>query len=295
MFRREAVVDDNRRDMQPPWKERLDSLRIKDLGEIFGTPKPVIGMVHCWPMPGAPGYSGYGVDTVVEHALRDAEALAEGGVDGLIVENMWDIPFRAGSSVQPESIAAHAVVARAVGDAVDLPLGINLVHNGGTALLGIAIASGASFIRVCMFTGAGVWDGGQWDEGSAPELMRRRAELHAGHVKILADVDKKHSVRFPGIDLATHVEWTRFFGADALIVSGRMTGDAPDLGKVREAKALAGDRPLLIGSGADTSNIAAFMDVADGVIVGSSIKHDGECSSPVDVERVRRFVAAARG
>jgi membrane complex biogenesis BtpA family protein len=276
--------------MTPSWKTRLDSLRLRDLTEIFRVSKPIVGMVHCWPMPGAPGYTGYGVQTVVEHAVRDAEALAEGGVDGLIVENMWDVPFRAGSHIQPESIAAHAVVAAAVGRAVDLPLGINVVHNGGVVLLGIALAAGASFMRVCMFTGAGVWDAGDWDEGCAADLMRRRAELRAEPVKIFADVDKKHSVRFPGIDLATHVEWTRFFGADALIVSGRMTGDAPDLEKVREAKALAGDTPVLIGSGTDESNVAAFLGVADGAIVGTSLKVDGRCENPVDVDRVRRLV-----
>jgi membrane complex biogenesis BtpA family protein len=281
--------------MTPPWKAHLDSLQIRDLRDIFRTAKPVIGMVHCWPMPGAPGYTGYGMQPIIDNALRDAHALAEGGVDGVIVENMWDIPFRAGPHIQPESIAAHAVVAAAVRRAIDLPLGINLVHNGGVALLGIALASGANFIRVCMFTGAGVWDAGEWDEGCAADLLRRRAELHATHIKLFADVDKKHSVRFPGIDLATHIEWTRFFGADALIVSGRMTGDAPDLAKVREAKALAGDRPLLIGSGADERNISALMSVADGVIVGSSIKEGGRCENPVDVERVRRFVQAARG
>jgi hypothetical protein len=279
----------------PPWKARLDALRINDLGDIFGTPRPVIGMVHCWPLPGAPGYAGYGLDTIIEHAISDARALAEGGVDGLIVENMWDIPFRAGPHVAPESIAAHAVVARAVREAVRLPLGINLVHNGGVALLGIALAAGASFIRVCMLTGAGVWEAGSWDEGCAAELLRRRKELGAEHIKILADVDKKHSVRFPGIDLATHIEWTRFSGADALIVSGRMTGDAPDLGKVREAKRLSGDRPLIIGSGATEENVAAFLGVADGVIVGSSIKEGGRIENPVDAARVRRFVEAARG
>jgi hypothetical protein len=146
-----------------------------------------------------------------------------------------------------------------------------------------------------MFTGAGVWDAGSWDEGCAADLLRRRKELHAEHVKIFADVDKKHSVRFPGIDLATHIEWTRFFGADALIISGRMTGDAPDLAKVRQARALSSDRPILLGSGTAEQNIAAFMEVADGVIVGSSIKADGAIANPVDVERVRRFVRAAGG
>ncbi len=282
--------------MTPAWKSRLDALRLNDLGELFrGQTKPILGMVHCWPLPGAPGYSGYGMGTIIEHALADARALAEGGVDGLIVENMWDIPFRAGSHIAPESIAAHAVVARAVRDAIDLPLGINLVHNGGTALLGIAIAAGASFIRVCMFTGAGVWEAGSWDEGCAAELMRRRKELDAEHIKIIADVDKKHSVRFPGIDLATHIEWTRFSGADALIVSGKMTGDAPDIEKIRAAKTLAKECPVFIGSGATEENVGAFLSVADGIIVGSSIKENGRIEEPVDVARVRRLVAAARG
>lgn len=280
--------------MIPPWKQHADAIRINDLGEIFGTKKPVIGMVHAWPMPGAPGYDGSGMDAIIEHAVADARALQEGGCDGLIVENMWDIPFRAGSHIPPESIAAHAVVARAVRAVAKVPMGINLVHNGGVALLGIAIASGASFIRVCMFTGAGVWDAGTIDEGCAADLMRRRRDLNAEHIKILADVDKKHSVRFPGIDLATHIEWTRFFGADAMIVSGRMTGDAPALDKVREAKQMAGDTPVLLGSGTDEKNIGAFMTVADGVIVGSSIKQEGDIARPVDARRVRAFVEAAR-
>ncbi|MCE2853526.1 MAG: BtpA/SgcQ family protein [Roseiflexaceae bacterium] len=281
--------------MPPAWKRRLDALQIDSLADMFRTAKPIIGMVHCWPMPGAPGYNGYGMQTIIEHAVADAKALIAGGCDGLIVENMWDIPFRAGAHIPPESIAAHAVVAAAIRAVCPLPMGINLVHNGGVALLGIALAAQADFIRVCMFTGAGVWDAGSIDEGCAADLMRRRSELHAEHIKILADVDKKHSVRFPGIDLATHIEWTRFFGADALIISGRMTGDAPDVAKVREAKQLAGDRPIIIGSGADAHNIAAFMQVADGVIVGSSIKYAGDIAEPVDEARVRQFVAAARG
>lgn len=281
--------------MTPTWKARLDALKLRDLGDIFGARRPILGMVHCWPLPGAPGYTGYGLDTIIDHAIRDARALADGGVNGLIVENMWDIPFRAGPNLPPESIAAHAVVARAVGQAVPLPLGINLVHNGGVACLAIAIAAGARFMRVCMLAGAGVWEAGEWDEGCAPDLLRRRKELGAEHIKIFADVDKKHSVRFPGIDIETHIDWTRFSGADALIVSGRMTGHAPELDKVRRAKALAGDAPLLLGSGVTEENVAAFLDVADGVIVGSSIKEDGRCENPVDPVRVRRFVTAARG
>jgi hypothetical protein len=279
----------------PAWKRRMEDLRLKSLSEMFGVEKPIIGMVHLWPLPGAPGYTGYGIQTIVDHALRDAEALVEGGVDGLIVENMWDWPYYVGTDVKPEAIAAQAVAARKVVEAVDVPVGINVIHNGGVVELAIAVASGAKFIRVCILTGGRLWDTGELDQGCAADLLRKRKELHAEEVKLFADVDKKHSIPFPGMDLATHIEWTRFYGADALIVSGRMTGDAPDLEKVRRAKELAGDCPVLLGSGTNEANIAEFLRYADGAIVGTSLKGDGIGENPVDVERVRRYMAAARG
>lgn len=278
---------------KPEWKQALERPRLKSLADLFGVPKPVIGMVHLWPLPGAPGYSGYGMGTIIENALRDAEALVEGGVDGLMVENMWDLPYYVGGDVKPEAMTAQAVAAAEVVKRMPLPVGINVIHNGGVVCLAIAVAAGARFLRVCILTGARLWDTGELDHGCAAELLRKRKELQADDIHIFADVDKKHSVAFPGLDLATHIEWTEFYGADALIVTGRMTGSAPDLEKVREARRLA-TRPLLIGSGATEENITAFLQYADGVIVGSSLKKDGVMENPVDAARVRRFVEAVR-
>jgi len=279
--------------MTAEWRERLDSLRLRSLREMFGVEKPIIGMVHLWPLPGAPGYTGYGMEAIVERALRDAEALVEGGVDGLIVENMWDLPYYVGRDVPPEAIAAQAVAAREVVKAVDVPVGVNVIHNGGRVTLAIAVAAGADFIRVCLLTGARVWDTGEFDHGCAAELLRARKSLGAEHIKIFADVDKKHSVPFPGIDLATHIEWTEFYLADALIVSGKMTGAAPELEKVKRAKEVA-HRPVLLGSGTTAENIAQFLRYADGAIVGTALKVDGIAENPVDVERVKRYMEAAR-
>lgn len=282
----------------PEWKQAMNGPRLKRLEDLFGVPKPVIGMVHLWPLPGAPGFMGngpgYGMQRIVDEALREADALVAGGVDGLMVENMWDLPFRVGQAVQIESATAQAVAAAAVVKAhPKLPVGINVIHNGGVVCLAIALAAGAKFIRVCIFTGARVWDTGEFDQGCAAELLRKRKELDAGHIHIFADVDKKHSVAFPGIDLATHISWTEFYGADALIVSGKMTAEAPDASDVSEAKRLA-KKPVLIGSGADEKNVGELLQQADGVIVGSSLKKDGVMENPIDPERVRRFVAAAR-
>ncbi len=276
------------------WKERLDGLQLGSLAEMFGQEKPIIGMVHLWPLPGSPGYHGYGMDTILDRARRDAEALVEGGVDGLIVENMWDLPFYVGEDVQPEAVTAQAVVAYEIKKMVaPMPVGVNVIHNGWRAELAIAIAAGLDFIRVCILTGARLWDTGDWGRGYAADLLRRRKELGAEHLKLFADVDKKHSVPFPGLDLETHIEWTEFYRADALIVSGRMTGAAPPLDKVRAAKEAA-RRPILMGSGTNAENIAAFLQYADGAIVGSSIKVDGVAENPVDVERVRRYMDAVR-
>jgi membrane complex biogenesis BtpA family protein len=278
------------------WKERLDSLRLDSLSELFGVTKPVIGMVHLWPLPGAPGYVGYGIDTILDHARRDAAALLEGGVDGLIVENMWDLPYYSGGEVPLESVTAQAVAARAIVEMArqasrPVPVGVNVIHNGAAAELAIAIAAGAAFIRVCILTGARLWDTGDLDYGCAANLLRRRKELEAENVKLFADVDKKHSVAFPGLDLETHIEWTEFYRADALIVSGRMTGAAPTLDKVRQTKELA-TRPVLMGSGTTAENIASFLQYADGAIVGSSLKVDGVAENPVDIQRVRRYMEA---
>ncbi len=281
------------RNMIPEWKERLDNLRLKSLQEMFGVEKPIIGMVHLLPLPGAPGYDSYGMEAVIEHALRDAEALISGGVDGLMVENMWDLPYYVGLDVPPEEMTSQAVAARAVVEAVDVPVGINVIHNGGRVTLAIAVAAGADFIRVCLLTGARVWDTGEFDRGCAAELLRWRKNLGAEHIKLFADVDKKHSVAFPGIDLATHIEWTDFYLADALIVSGKMTGDAPELEKVRRARALT-TRPILMGSGTTADNVAQFLQYADGAIVGTALKVDGIAENAVDVERVGRYMEAVR-
>jgi membrane complex biogenesis BtpA family protein len=272
------------------WKERLDEIRLDSLTDLFGVEKPIIGMVHLWPLPGAPGYTGTGMDLILNHARHDAKALLEGGVDGLIVENMWDLPYYVGTDVQLEAVTAQAVAARAIREMVDVPVGVNVIHNGWLAELSIAVAAGLDFMRVCILTGARLWDTGELNSGCAADLLRKRKELGAEHIKLFADVDKKHSVPFPGLDLETHIEWTEFYRADALIVSGRMTGSAPPLDKVRRAKEAA-TRPILMGSGTNADNIADFLQYADGAIVGSSLKVDGIAENPVDVDRVRRYMS----
>ncbi len=280
--------------MYEEWAKKLYGKRLKSLEEIFGVKKPIIGMVHLMPLPGSPGYGDYGMNTIIDRALRDAEALVNGGVDGIMVENMWDLPYYVGNKIPPEEIAAQTVVAKEVVKAVDIPIGINVIHNGGRVTLSIAMAVGAKFIRVCLYTGALVWDTGEFDRGNAADLLRLRKDLGAENIKIFADVCKKHAVMFPGIDLETHVTWTDFYLADAIIITGKMTGLPARLEEVKKAKELAPDCPVLVGSGTNKNNIAEFLKYADGAIVGTSVKEKGVTQNPVDVQRVKEYMKVVR-
>lgn len=271
------------------WAKKLYGKRLDSLEDLFGIEKPIIGMVHLLPMPGTPGCN-HDVDTIIETALEDAEKLEEGGVDGMIVENMWNIPYFVGSDIPPETISVQSVAARKVVENVDVPVGANVIHNAGRGDLAVAIASESDFMRICLLTGAQVWDTGEFNGGVAAELTRLRKYLDAEDIHIFADVDKKHSKMFPGIDIQTHAIWSEYYLADALIVTGEMTGSPAIIEDVKAVREVT-DRPILMGSGMNKENISDFLRHADGAIVGTTFKEGGLTENPVKVERVREFMS----
>jgi predicted TIM-barrel enzyme len=109
------------------WRKDLDSHRLNDLGELFSKPKPVIAMVHVPPLPGSVRYTGYSMQQIIDFAINDAQTLVKGGVDGLIVENMWDLPYAVGTDVSPEQQCAQTAAAAEVVKTVDIPINIDIV------------------------------------------------------------------------------------------------------------------------------------------------------------------------
>ena len=256
----------------------------------------MVGVVHLLPLPGAPRWGG-DFAAILDRARGDLLALAEGGVDAAIVENFGDAPFRPGA-VEPESIAAMARVLTELGPLTPLPLGVNVLRNDPAAALALAAVCGGpdAFIRVNVHTGAMVTDQGII-EGRADRTLRRRAELGAGgRVAILADVLVKHAAPLAPLAIEDAARDAVERGlADGLIVTGLGTGRATDLDDARRVRAALPDVPLFVGSGVTPENARETLDVADGAIVGTALKAGGVTSAPVDVERVRRFVAAAKG
>jgi uncharacterized protein len=254
--------------------------------------KIVIGMVHLRPLPGSPRFAGT-MQSIVLAAVRDARALAEGGVHGVMVENFGDVPFHPGA-VPPHTVAAMTACAAAVRATVDLPIGINVLRNDGRSALAVALACGASFVRVNVLCGARVADQGIL-QGQAHDLLRDRVALGASHVRILADVDVKHSAPLADRGVADEVDDTVRRGlADGVIVSGAGTGKSTSVGKLHAVKSAAGTTPVFVGSGITAESINEYAPHADGFIVGTSFKEDGDVDAPIDVERVRALMAQVR-
>ena len=262
--------------------------------ETFGTAKPVIGVIHLLPLPGSSRWGGE-LEEVLSRAEQEAAALSSGGVDGIIVENFFDAPF-AKDSVDVATACAMTLAVKRIIAVCELPVGVNVLRNDGMTALAVAASSGAQFVRVNVLSGAMVTDQGII-EGDARALHLYRRQLMAQSTcQIFADVMVKHAYPLgAGSDIGSAAKDTVHRAlADALIVSGEATGSAPCLEDLQKVRRAVPDSSILVGSGATVDNVAELLQVADGIIVASSLKRKGILSNPVDVERVRVFVEAAR-
>lgn len=233
------------------------------------------------------------MDEILRHVLRDAETLAANGVDGLMLENFGDVPFTAGS-VPAMTVASLTRLANEVRQRFSLPLGINVLRNDAVAALSIAASVGASYIRVNVLSGVRVTDQGIVT-GQAYDLLRLREQLSADKVRILADVDVKHSAPITRRPLAEETEELVLrAGADGVIVSGTATGKPINLTDLPEVVAAAQGRPVFVGSGVSVETLPRLLPFCQGLIVGSSLKPGGNIETPVSPELVRQLVAAVR-
>ena len=247
-------------------------------------------MLHLPALPGSPGHS-LRMQEIRDWVLRDAETLAAGGVDGFILENFGDAPFYP-DAVPPHTVAFMAVLGRDVKTRFDQPLGVNVLRNDAQSALAVATAAGAQFMRVNVYTGARLTDQGII-QGKAHELLRYRKLLGAD-IAVAADVAVKHSVSLGPHELLDEVEETILRGrADAIIISGTATGKETRLEDLKVAKDAAGDTPVFCGSGANLSNLADIFKSSDALIVGTALKRNGVSTNPVDLSRVKKFMADA--
>lgn len=251
----------------------------------------LIGVIHLPPLPGSPRYQG-SLGAILDQAAADALALEAAGFEAAILENFGDAPFFPGR-VPPITVAAMTAAALAAkGAASTLELGVNVLRNDAEAALSVAVAAGARMIRINVHAGARLTDQGVV-EGRAFETLRLRRELGAEHLRLLCDVDVKHSAALAPRPIAEEAEEIAGRGlADAILVTGSGTGRAvlhKHLDDVRAAVRV----PVLVASGVTPETLPALRG-AHGVIVGSCLRESGVAGEPVDPAAAVRFVEAFR-
>lgn len=258
---------------------------------VFGTPKPVIAMVHLGALPGTPLYDAdRGVDGLLRDAEADLRALQAAGVDAVMFGNENDRPYE--FTVDLASTTTMAYVIGRLREQITVPFGVNVLWDPKSTVA-LATACGAAFCRE-IFTGTYASDMGHWAP-DAGEALRYRKRLDRDDLLMLYNVSAEFADSLDRRPLADRARSAVFSSIpDAVLVSGQITGEAARMEDLEAVKSVLPDTPVLANTGVKHKTVAEVLRIADGCVVGSSLKVDGDTWNPVDPERARQFMDLAR-
>lgn len=259
----------------------------KKISKLKGE-KWIIGMVHLAALPGTPKNT-IPLELIAKKAREEAAILEIAGVDAILIENMHDVPYLK-KHVGPEIVACMTSVAAEIRKIIQIPVGIQILAAANLEALAVALAAQLDFVRVEGFVFAHVADEG-YQESCAGDLLRYRKMIGAEHIRIFTDVQKKHSSHAitADISLKDHIETADYFLSDGIIITGTSTGKEALVDDVKTAWEST-KLPVLVGSGITLDNIQVYWNFADGFIVGSWFKDEGNWKNPISEERIRTFM-----
>ena len=256
------------------------------LSELFGTEKPIIGLVHIQALPGDPFYKGEGMDAVIQRAKADLEALQNGGVDGVLFTNEFSMPYE--KHVSPVTLAAMGMVIGALKSSIRVPFGAEAIFDGD-ATISLCAAVEADFTR-CLFTGVWAGDFGMVDRDIAVTLRLKNA-YRLDKLKLFYFVTSEGDACV-GERKTADIAGSLLFNCrpDALVVGGAAAGSGPAGRLLEQVAEAAKGTPVVCGTGCKQDNIEYVLTRCNGAFVGSAFKADGLFENPIDEERVRRFM-----
>lgn len=261
----------------------------KSFEEMFSTSKPAIAMVHFPGLPGRPRHDrAAGRSRLHDVVGHDVQVLQDARFDALLFCNEADIPYQL--AVGPEIPAAMAAVIGELRASIRVPFGVNVLWDA-RASLAVARATGASFIREVL---TGVYES---DVGLiAPalgELAAYREAIGAADVALFGNITPEFSSSVGTRSVAERARSASFLGVDAILISGPEAGVPFAMSDLRAAKAAVPQTPVLANTGVQADRLAEILAIADGVIVGTSLKVDRVTWNPVDPARARHFMQRA--
>lgn len=227
----------------------------------------IIGALHLVPLKGYEEFPGE--EMMVDLAVKDLHAFQDGGVDAVIFENNYDVPHH--EHISEDNYNLMLTAGRALVEVATIPLGVNVLWNDYRSALRLASELDLSFIRVPVFVDDVRTSYGDF-HAAAGAVIEMRKKLGVSNTKIYADIHVKHSEIISSHTIEESARLAIDAGADRLIVTGKWTGDSPDLEDLKRVGREVGSFPVIVGSGADAENIAGLLRYADAAIVSTSLK-----------------------
>ncbi len=258
---------------------------------VFGTGKPVIGMVHFGALPGTPLFDAEaGLAGLLAGVTRDLAALQAAGFDAIMFGNENDRPYE--FHVDTASTATMAFVIGQVRNQIKVPFGVNVLWDPMSSVA-LAAATGAAFMREIM-TGSFASDMGPWTP-DAGKALRYRDRLDRKDLVMLYNISAEFAYSLDRRPIAERARSAVFSSIpDAILVSGAITGEAARMADLAAVKKALPGTPVLANTGVRHATVADTLAIADGAIVGSSLKVDGNTWNAVDPHRAADFMDRVR-
>jgi membrane complex biogenesis BtpA family protein len=253
---------------------------------ILGVCKPLVGVVHTLALPGSAAFDREaGMRPIIEAARSDVETLIAAGADGVLFCNEGDLPYKVDVGV--EQATAMASVIAELKPLLSVPYGVDMLWDP-LASIAVARAVDAGFVRE-VFVGVYESDMGQLRPDPGAAFSYRHA-IGADGVAIFTNLTPEFASALGTRSVADRAQGARFFGCTAALISGPRAGEPMRFSDLEEAKVACPDLPVLANTGVRHDTVERILEVADGVIVGTSIKVESRTENRIDPERARRMV-----
>jgi membrane complex biogenesis BtpA family protein len=249
--------------------------------------KAVIAMAHIGALPGAPMFDAKGgMSKLIDDVAKDIENLQDNGVHAIMFGNENDRPYRFAAPI--ESVAAMTAIVTALKPLLKVPFGVNYLWDP-VASVAVAGATGASFARE-IFTGLFASDMGLWQPNAA-NAHKLRTEIGRKDLKLFYNINAEFAASLDTRPIELRARSAVFSSlADAILVSGPLTGQPAAAADLRKVAETVKEVPVFANTGVNLDNVEDVLSVASGVIVGTSLKIDGNTWNAVDPARVKRFM-----
>lgn len=249
----------------------------------------IIGAIHFPPLLGYKKFPGFKI--ALKNALADLKAFEGGGVDAVIFENNYDIPHKI--FVDAAVISMMTLLGEKLRKSTRLPLGVSVLWNDYRAALSIAKILDLQFIRIPVFVDDVMTDYGIV-RGEPKKVINYRESIGAENVAIFTDIHVKHAKLLSKHNLITSAKLAIKNKSDAIIITGKWTGNAPPENEVTMLRKKLGLFPILIGSGLDENNAKALLQFANGAIVSTSLKGGPKKSGETNIKSYSQRISVVK-